>query len=344
MFDLLKLKWTAGRMSNDDRARQFWILQRYTSYTAWKRCRDAFAVFAALMERQCREEPIGRIDSALLEKEKKEYLNLITSGALDAFDVTQIENWDSYRTEWTHAMYADVLRVLSLYDKGLAHLKQGDRSVFRHTGQGVLEDAAGAARHHYQAYCLGGPRGDRSLIFYGKYVIAMKAALQWGAAEVGFAADGLEPAMADLSAPEIWEDPREIYDPQEKRKVLVQGCSDRWKQQTAHLKSVPQTPNPIEDVFVTSGQACPAYGIYEAQVRDGLMVYMCQGQQAYRYGAPVGMPGGGSRITWRLLWEDQRYVDGTVPSEESQYFPGDLVFGRGPRLMDEPAYKPARTT
>ena len=56
----------------------------------------------------------------------------------------------------------------------------------------LLEDAANAAHHEYQAYYLGGPRGDNSLVFYGKYVPAMKAALQWGCEQIGFAADGLQ--------------------------------------------------------------------------------------------------------------------------------------------------------
>jgi len=27
------------------------------------------------------------------------------------------------------------------------------------------------------------------------------------------------------------------------------------------------------------------------------------------------------RVTWKLIWEDRRYFDGTIPAEERTYFP-----------------------
>ena len=321
MFDFLKPKWSAGRMTPEDRARQFWLLQRQTSYSAWERCRNAYGAFVDLVERQCKEEPIGRMAPHRLAQEKKSYQQLVSDGVLAAFDIDQIENWESNRTKWTHATYASVLRGLALYDQGLARLKQGDRSVFLHNSQGVLEDAANAAHHEYQAYYLGGPRGDNSLVFYGKYVPAMKAALQWGCEQIGFAADGLQSAMANMSAPAVWEDNRDVYNPIEKRKTKVIGSSERWKQQTSHLQTLPRVPQYTEDVFVRTGEPCPVFGIYEAQVKDGLMVYMCQGEEAFRYGEPCWHSGGGQAITWKLIWEDQRYLDGVIPPEEAEYFP-----------------------
>lgn len=51
------------------------------------------------------------------------------------------------------------------------------------------------------------------------------------------------------------------------------------------------------------------------------MVYMCQGEEAFRYGEPCWHSGGGQAITWKLIWEDQRYLDGVIPPEEAEYFP-----------------------
>ena len=319
LFDFLKPKWSAAKMTDEDRARQFWLLQQRTSYTAWKRCRDAYAVFVDLVERQCKEEPVGRLGKQAFAIYKAKVEQWVRNGEFPPAALQNLE--DDHITKWDHSTYADVLRGLSLFDQGLARLKQGDRSVFQRTSQGVLEDAANAAHHHYQAYYMGGPRGDRSLVYYGKYVPAIKAALQWSAEEVGLAADGLAPAMADLSAPEVWENTRQIYDPFDKRKKQVIGSSDRWKSETAHLKTLPRVPQPLDEVLVNTGEACPVFGIYEAQVKDGLMVYMCQGQEAFRYGEPVWHPGGGHAISWRLIWEDRRYLDGTIPAEEADYFP-----------------------
>ncbi|MDQ5927036.1 MAG: Imm72 protein, partial [Pseudomonadota bacterium] len=55
------------------------------------------------------------------------------------------------------------------------------------------------------------------------------------------------------------------------------------------------------------------------------MVYMCQGEEAFRYGEPCWHSGGGQAITWKLIWEDQRYLDGVIPPEEAEYFPDGAV-------------------
>jgi hypothetical protein len=321
LFDFLKPKWTAVNMGDDDRARQFWLLKRRTSVSAWQRCREGYAAYVDLLERQCKEEPVGRMSEKALAREKLAYQQLVTDGVVDSFDMGQIENWDSNITRWTSATYANALGGLALYDKGLALLKQGDRSVFQHTSRGLLEDAYNRAHREYVDVYLGGPKGDQSLVFYGKYVPAMKAALQWSAEQVGLAAGGIQCAMANMSAPAIWQETREVYDPFEKRKKQVIGTSEIWKREAFHLRELPRVPQPVNEVFVRTGEACPAFGIYEAQVKDGLMVYMCEGAEALRYGEPCSHPGGGQPVTWRLIWEDQRYLDGVIPPEEADYFP-----------------------
>ena len=322
LFDFLKPKWSAAKMSDDDRARQFWLLKRSTSYTAWMRCRDAYAVYVELLERQCKEEPVGRLGPKALAAYKVMVERWVRDGIFPADALNNIENDNT--TDWTAGTYAHALGGVALYDKGLALLKQGDRSVFQHTSRGLLEDAYNRAYNEYVAIYLGGPKGDQSLVFYGKYVPAMKAALQWSAEQVGLAAGGIQCAMANMSAPAVWEETREVYDPFEKRKKQVIGTSEIWKRDAFHLRELPRVPQPVNEVFVRTGEACPAFGIYEAQLKDGLMVYMCEGAEALRYGEPCSYPGGGQPITWRLIWEDDRYLDGTIPAEEADYFPEDL--------------------
>ncbi|WP_374319188.1 Imm72 family immunity protein [Aquabacterium sp.] len=323
MLHFLKPKWSAVKITEEDRARQFWLRKRRTSYTAWKRCRDAYAVYVELIERQCKEEPIGQMGAIALAKEVAGVEKLISEGVLPKHAINGIER--SYQTEWTSSVYATALRGLSLYDKGLALLKQGDRSVFQHNSRGFLEDAYHYADHEYQMYVLGGRNGGDGMVYYGKYVAAIKASLVWASEVAGFAAGGLQDKMANLSAGVIWEDTREVYDPKEKRRKRILGSSDQWQRDTIHLKELPRVPSPVADVLVRTGESCPVFGIYEAQVKDGLMVYMCAGEGAYRYGEPRAYSGGGQPITWRLIWEDQRYVDGVMPPEEADYYPETLT-------------------
>jgi len=174
-------------------------------------------------------------------------------------------------------------------------------------------------------FVLGGRNGGDGMVYYGKYVAAIKAGLVWASHEAGFAAGGLQAKMANLSAGVIWEDTRDVYDSVMKRPSRVIGTSDLWRRETLSLKALPRVPTPVEEVFVRTGEPCPVFGIYEAQVKDGLMVYMCAGAEAYRYGEPRWYPGGGHPITWRLIWEDQRYVDGVIPPEEADYYPEALT-------------------
>ena len=316
--DFLKSKWSEGKMTEDDRARRFWVLKSFTSYTAWQRCRDRYAVFVDLMESQCKEEPVGRMGPKELAAKIATVENLITQGVLLPSDRNGMEN--DYVTHWTSRSYADALRGLSLFDQGLAKLKQGDRGVFLHNSRGLLEDAANAAERQYLMYYMGGPKGGDEFVFYGKYVPALKAALLWASENGSFNAGGLQPAMAELSASSVWTEPHEEPDARG-GKVHKSGTHISLMEGTAHLKELPRLPVPVEDVVVQTAQPCPAFGIYEPQVRDGMMTYMCQGQEAYRYGTPCSMPRAGTTVTWKLIWEDTRYRDGVIPEEEQDYFP-----------------------
>jgi hypothetical protein len=336
LFDFLTPKWSAGKMSEDDRRRMLWSIKQITSYTAWMRCRDRYALFVDLMERQCKEEPVGRLSEGAFDRYRVRVQQWVRDGEFPKSALNNLE--DDHRTEWDSSTYADVLRGLALYDKGLARLKQGDRSVFKHNSQGLLEDAFHCADRYFEYYYQGGPKGD-GMVFYGKYVAAMKAALLWASEHGGFNAGGLEPAMANLSAPSVWR---------ESRRVRMPGGGDRWVigthesllEETAHLKELAPVPQAGADVAVRSGDACPVFGVYEPQIKDGLMVYMCQGQEAYRYGEPLLAPGAGQPVVWRLIWADDRYLDGSIPPEEGDYFfgeepPPDFTRFAGEELVDE---------
>ena len=153
IFDFLKPKWSAGQMTEDDRARRFWVLKAITSYTAWKRCRDRYAVFVDLVEKQCKEEPVGRLGAVAFAEYKAMVERWVRDGLHPPSSLNNLE--DDHRTDWTHSTYADALRGLSLYDQGLAILKTGDRGVFLHNSRGLLEDAYHHAEHAYIVHYIG---------------------------------------------------------------------------------------------------------------------------------------------------------------------------------------------
>ena len=320
LFDFLKPCWSAHNMTEADRPRRFWVLKAFTSYTAWRRCRDRYAAFVDLVERQCKEEPVGRIGPKQLAEKRSIVEGLISQGVLRPSDLNSVGSLDF--TEWDSTTYARVLQGLSQYDQGLSRLRQGDRGVFLHNSRGLLEDAANSAKYEYELYYVGGPKGGDGMVFYGKYVPAMKAALLWAVEHGGFNASGLQPAMAELSAPSVWTEPRDLPDPNGGR-MHMPGSHVALREATAHVKELPRVPVPTQDTFVQTGEPCPVFGIYEPQVRDGMMAYMCQGQEAYRYGEPCSAPRVGSAVTWKLVWEDTRYRDGVIPEEENGYFPED---------------------
>lgn len=318
IFDFLKPKWSAGQMTEEDRARRFWVLKAITSYTAWKRCRDRYAVFVNIVEKQCREEPIGRLGAAAFAEYKAKVERWVRDGEFPLGALNNLE--DDHRTDWDHGTYADALRALSLYDQGLAILKTGDRGVFLHNSRGLLEDAYHAAKHQFDDYYMGGPKGGDGMVFYGKYVPAIKAALLWADENGGFCGGGRQPMMANLSAPQVWVPPRTERGWRGETITNI-GTHAAQKEITTHLKKLPTVPVPTEEVLVQTGQPCPVFGIYEPLVKDGLMAYMCAGQEAYRYGEPCFAPGSGTTVTWKLIWEDTRYLDGVIPDEERDYYP-----------------------
>jgi hypothetical protein len=337
LFDFLKPKWSAGKMTDDDRRRQFWSYKKATSHTAWQRCRDRYAVFVDLVERQCKEEPVGRLGPTEFVKYKARVERWVKDGEFPPYALNNLE--DDHKTDWDASTYADVLRGLALYDKGLARLKQGDRSVFLHNSQGVLEDAYHAADRKFDIYYMGGPKGGDGMVFYGKYVAAMKAALLWANENGTFSAGGLQPMMANLSSPGVWKEPQPYTDDRGQRRMTL-GTRETLIRETAHLKELPPVPEPVEEVLVRTGEPCPVFGIYEPMVKDGVMTYMCQGQEAFRYGEPIYHPGAGQPVTWRLIWEDNRYVDGVIPADEYDYFPEpvsppDFSSLLGEELIDE---------
>ena len=321
-LDFLKPRWSARKMTEDDRARRFWLLKATTSYSAWRQCRDRYAVFADLVRRQCAEEPLGRQGPQALARYIAAISSLIADGTIPPSERDNLE--DDGATDWTGGTCTEIVRTLGLYDEGLGRLGRGDRDALLHAGRTPLEKAATLAEHQFEIYYVGGRNGGDNMEFHGKYVPAIKAALLWASENGGFRGGPSERTQTHLSESDQWLKPRDLRDASGV-KTAMPGTHAALQEATAHLQHLPRVPEPANDVRVYTGEPCPVFGIYEPQIRDGMMAYMCKGLPAWRYGTSPNMPRLGMGVTWRLVWQDDRYRDGLVPGEELDYFPGSEI-------------------
>jgi hypothetical protein len=175
IFDIFKSKWTAKDMNENDRRKLFWYLKRKTSYTAWEGRACAFDNFAALFERQVKEEPI-----------------FLEAGA----DPEWATHWDQF--------YVNVLKAQVLYEQGLARLRVGDRSVWRYNDRGVLLDALNIQNYWWTALVNHGPHGD--VYFKGKYVKEMTKAIDEASFYVKATAGVVESVLAEPPAHDFWSE------------------------------------------------------------------------------------------------------------------------------------------
>jgi hypothetical protein len=271
IFDVFKAKWSAGEMVEDDRKKLFWYLKRASSYTAWKELSDAFDRFVVVFERQVKEQP------------------LVVEDGLDP------AQWG---TNW-EASYPEILKAQVLFERGLARLRQGDRTVWRYNDLGVLLDAYNIYGYWWTVLVNHGPHGD--IFFEGKYVDEMVAILH-DVQSHAFATTGiLQSPLAEPPAKHLW----------------TPSFIARLDREVPFPTPLPAVPVPEKDVTVRTGEAVPSFGIYEPQVQDGCMNYLLEGAPA-----PKAVNRGSivQPAVWRLIWEDKRYADGSIPEEERLYF------------------------
>ncbi|MES3021332.1 MAG: Imm72 family immunity protein [Pseudomonadota bacterium] len=208
-----------------------------------------------------------------------------------------------WETNW-ETFYPRVLAAQVCYERGLESLAQGDRSVWHYSGRGYLHDAAKDSQFWHCELVNQGPRGDHT--YEGVYLEEMVSAISQFylvSDDTGF----LQSRMINTPAPLFWGD---------------------WLQSELH--SLPdnvrlgEVPVHAENVLVRTNEKVPVFGIYEPQVSEGAMNYLLADIPA----PPLWDKDGTQRsyeVTWRLIWEDTRYLDGIIPPEERVYFPSKEV-------------------
>ena len=271
-------------MMNDLKKRQlFWLLKRFSSVTYWERYKEAF------------QETVEAYESSL-----KTYEWLYPSG---------YELW---------------LDGLIAFEKGIEKLKQGERFVFvyRHPECFLAMADEGA----YTAWRQSDPREynwDDNPDFDKIRQKAVHA----------FETYGRPPVINDTTQPER----QQVYMTPGGSFVAAPYYFGAFP--ATYPADLPPVPAVSEDaITVRPGDVFPVYGIYQPYIEIpakgiffksptrweeyGCMMYGLQDTEV-----PVSnkwednpKPVERSDVVWKLLWEDHRYEDGTIPEEEQSYF------------------------
>ena len=286
----------------------FHLLKRYSSWTAWNRVREYFKKFADITEESVRQAD----NSGLLPKDK-----------LD-FGQTSIYYND----------YIDITQAYALFDEGVRRLGKGDKRVFTYDDANGFFARAGVITEHYT---IAKWKLDEGEIGWKKSTPLMK--------EFFDALEEMDRAWAECGR--ILE-PRSLERPAYTRYDLWHAV---YLPKLSYPDILPEVPEP-KNVFVKTGEDAPCSGIWEP-VKDGTMERL--GAMHYLHGgAPVpkatltykknsnrelGYSAVPTNVTWRLIWCDDRYEDGTVPEEEQDYrFDLPTTDEESPFNMDVNAY------
>ncbi|MCX9158026.1 Imm72 family immunity protein [Niveibacterium sp. 24ML] len=229
-----------------------------------------------------------------------------------------------------------LLTGYSAFVQALAKLRKGDRSAFKWmgygTGQGYFCEAMRAVEAWQTSIARiaeGLPLADTEYWpgFEVRFKRLIRATCNGGAAWQARHLDVPAP-LNDMRwfrgeiEPEVGSDFRELRD---------SGLN------------FPPVPTPDKETLVKTGDTIPCYGIWEpVKVKfsgglvglfkkpevpedgqfelDGCMNYLHAGSPAPTIGFEEdGYRMEGRPTVWRLLWEDTRYLDGTIPDEEREY-------------------------
>ncbi|MES3021331.1 MAG: Imm72 family immunity protein [Pseudomonadota bacterium] len=209
-------------------------------------------------------------------------------------------------TRWEE-YYPEIVKAQVLYQEALERILHGDLTVLLYSERGVLNEATMLSNSWYSELVNNGARGDH---FYdGMYVGNLTAAIQnyyEADRDIGY----LQSMFADEPAFECWSTfLRDTFN-----KISLPPI-------------LPDVPIAASEVLIFTGQKIPVFGVYEPQIKDGCMNYLFGGAAAPTLWESDGtyMTGRKLSVVWRLIWEDQRYRDGSIPVEERLYFPESVA-------------------
>ena len=264
-------------MNEEDRKKVFWLLKKYSSYTAWKALGDAYVEFAKNFE----------------------------------YAVVHADETNEFETE----ALKDILDGQIAFEKGLPLLRKGRRSVFRRTSTGYLRQAASA------------------IVFINRIMDPEEYVFDWmvNKEEAVTATNKLMLQRYGLFAAN--EPGDELYEDERVAAFGQQTAFDPMDGPFNIPRQLSDVPTPT-DTTVNTGVELPISGIWEPEwaispsllksltgtpvkLEKGCMNYLLAGSLAPQYKDGELEPE--IDVTWRLIWADHRYEDGTIPEEEKEY-------------------------
>jgi len=276
-------------MSLEQNRRQlFWLLQKWSSYTVWAHIARQFDVFVKAYEEALANWPDG-------ERPPEDNLRF------------------AYQAQ-------------DLYQKGLAALARGDRSVWRELNDAYLGGAESAAYNAMKGVTSeevnkydGGERGVPLYTEWTPQLEQLRLLKEAASPDGVFLIFERRPTYAD------WH-PTACIDVEELSEYLerIRSTFGPWPAEC------PPTPQPT-GILAESGDRVPADGVLElvlphrAPGETNCLNYFVRGaiapwieDPAYDYepGRQFVLP-----ATWRLVWEDSRYCDGVIPDESTYLNP-----------------------
>lgn len=294
----------AYAIPNEEERRQlFYYLKRGSSYTAWAKLGPYYKAFVDIV----------RV----------------------AFEDTQNNPPEGKSPLIPQSDMALLLNGYASYENAVARLGKGDKTVFKFVGYGQP-----AAPHFCEAFrvitvwnqslWLEASHGGDFPVGRSKFWPQIERALNH-INDARFVCGCLQDRYTDVPAP--YDDMADLRD----------GTVLDFLPMLRITPNFPEVPVPKEDVLVRTGDSVPCFGIWEPVKAplskgfigmfkrpevppdhkfelDGLMNYLHQGTAAPTIGFEADDYRKKGRPTvWRLIWADDRYEDGTIPTEELEY-------------------------
>jgi Immunity protein 71/Immunity protein 72 len=289
--------------TTEERKKIFHHLKKCSSYTAWNRVLGYYKVWAEIFEKSVAEAA----DSATYDKPAQ-------------IDTKKL---------------VFVLKGLSVAEKCVGDLHWGNKTVFRHNGWNCFSVAHRPISYwgtHAVKYADGDIAFDPLRVPYWDEITMArrKLGMAWSELEVI-----LDTSDTHDTAPFTFGgSDREFYFG---GKTYQNDLGETFP--SYHFPSIlPEVPDPDEVVLIGYGDYVPCSGIWEPVKADvpkrklvslfskpempsgpfevaGSMNYLHEHSTAPHIGEgrePIP-------TTWRLLWKDDRYTDGTIPEEENDY-------------------------
>lgn len=322
-----------------ERRQIFYWLKRISSHTAWNRILGYFRAWADIAEASVREavdkgwiktyDAEGKINGGLLITRHTPAETYPTGYGVNGEIVYETEPAHAY-TEYTgtavdESAYRRILKGLAHMDEGIRRLRLGDKRVFQYNANGE--------------FVMGSRPADAwettlYRIEYDGAAIDYEHTPYWN--EFKEALETLNDVMR-----ECWPFIIETSDPRDlARNIYWTWLIDKLNSMTFPA-GLPEVPDPKVNILIPTGKIIPHTGIWEPVIApkpamslfkstppatrpfpiSGCMNYLHGGSPAPKVKQANASGDGGfeQAVTWRLLWRDDRYEDGTIPSEEADY-------------------------